>query len=984
MKRILFALLLFCRVAFSQQFNYTSFQTGNGLPSSETYCILQDKQGYIWVSTDNGVCRYDGKEFRTYTTTDGLTDNTIFRMCEDHKGRIWFASQSNEICYWQNGTIHPSPVSETLRKAMAPYDIIKEIVVDSSDIIWINTSKRILRFKQNPVQLEEFRDSAVSFFRMISIENKKTILSVSGNGGTYLNSEHSYLFHFVCESSSQASTDVQHITLSERGLNLTQNNNACASTALGVYFYVLGDLMFILEKDKPTRFKKMSHPVIDLVVDRFNNLWIGYRKAGVDCFKNCDLNSKPISLFEPCSVGDICVDHEGGVWLATLENGIFHIPSIAIQVYSNVPVLKDHITFIGNIKNQVYVNTFGNNICKAKDGFFSPDTMLNRLSKKYATLFSIADIRDTFYYGFSSELIRFSNRFIPFEPSSKLSRLGPKAILSTNDGGIWLFYGGGLRKLDTHTGYSKSYFSPFRASCAVAMDSDIFIGGKKGLYLFRGNKYLSLGYLHPLLKSPVTSLTSDEQGNIWATTVGNGILHLKNNRVTQFSEKEGMLSNICNVSVIDRYGNIWVGSNKGLSCIRQPFDAGKPYKIKNITQSNGLNSNEVTRLCAISDSLWVGTMSGLNLINIPQSLKPLPPSPVYISSVSVNNTYVPVEQQEFTYNQNNFKFILQGLTFTDHEPVYRYRLIGSDSTWQQSKFNEIVLNNLAPGHYTFEAQVGNADHIWSSKPVNHSFMIHKPFWLTLWFIFLEIILMGVIIYLIIFWRTRIIKRKEQEKLKINRLLAEYQMKALTAQMNPHFIFNAINSIQNFIIQNHSTLAYDYLIKFSKLIRLVLNNSKDNEITLRQELDTLALYIELEQLRFKDSFMYQPTVDPSIDTDSLMIPALLLQPYVENAIWHGLMPLKTRKGIIKLNIFKIDDHLLKITITDNGIGRKASDQIRKKIHRTHQSVGMELTGKRIELFGKDQQFSIQIIDNYDNRHEATGTTVEIILPMIELY
>lgn len=249
---------------------------------------------------------------------------------------------------------------------------------------------------------------------------------------------------------------------------------------------------------------------------------------------------------------------------------------------------------------------------------------------------------------------------------------------------------------------------------------------------------------------------------------------------------------------------------------------------------------------------------------------------------------------------------------------------------------------------------------------------------------MEIILLAVIVYLIILWRTNIIQKKENEKLRINKLLAEYQMKALTAQMNPHFIFNAINSIQNFIIQNHSTLAYDYLIKFSKLIRLVLNNSKDNEISLKQELDTLGLYIELEQLRFENSFTYDLYVEPQIEQEVLMIPALLLQPYIENAIWHGLMPLKTRLGIISLCVVE-QDNCLKITITDNGVGRTASDQIQKKIvNKTHQSIGMELTGKRIELFGLDSKFSLKIIDNYNEQHEPTGTTVEIILPMIELY
>jgi LytS/YehU family sensor histidine kinase len=247
-----------------------------------------------------------------------------------------------------------------------------------------------------------------------------------------------------------------------------------------------------------------------------------------------------------------------------------------------------------------------------------------------------------------------------------------------------------------------------------------------------------------------------------------------------------------------------------------------------------------------------------------------------------------------------------------------------------------------------------------------------------------VLVTAFIVYLIILWRTNVIRKKEQEKLRINKLLAEYQMKALTAQMNPHFIFNAINSIQNFIIQNHSTLAYDYLIKFSKLIRLVLNNSKENEISLQQELETLAIYVELEQLRFENSFDYQVSIAPQLETESIVIPALLLQPYIENAIWHGLMPLKNRKGAISLTIVE-QDEFLKIIITDNGVGRKASDLIKKKIvNKNHQSIGMELTGKRIEVFGQESKFSLQIIDNYDPDNNSTGTTVEIVLPMIEMY
>jgi hypothetical protein len=510
------------------------------------------------------------------------------------------------------------------------------------------------------------------------------------------------------------------------------------------------------------------------------------------------------------------------------------------------------------------------------------------------------------------------------------------------------------------------------------------MGKKTGLYLFKDKKYKHLSYINPLLKSPIISLKEDKDSSIWIATIGNGVLRLKNNKVTQISKKDGLISTICTAISIDQYGNIWVGTNSGLSCIRkEEIEKGK-WSIKNITEQTGLNSNDITKIYAFKEKLWVGTMNGVSSVDIQEALKPSAPSLAHIDSIKVNNISIS-GKTIFPYNENNLKFMLNGLTFNDNgNHNYRYRLIGLDTAWQQTNTDEILISNLAPGNYTFQAQIANADNIWSNRSSSYCFTIEKPFWLTWWFILLEVVMLVVIIYLIVLWRTNIIQKKENEKLRINKLLAEYQMKALTAQMNPHFIFNAINSIQNFIIQNHATLAYDYLIKFSKLIRLVLNNSKDNEISLKQELDTLGLYIELEQLRFEKSFTYNLQVETQIDQEALMIPALLLQPYIENAIWHGLMPLKTRLGIIALTIVQ-QDNCLKITISDNGVGRIVSDQIKKKIaHKTHQSVGMELTGKRIELFGQESKFSLQIIDNYSEHNEPIGTTVEIILPMIELY
>lgn len=978
-------LFLFGQVCFAQQLKYAVINTSKGLPSSEVYSVLQDKQGYMWFSTDHGVARFDGKEFTTYTTSEGLADNTVLKMCEDRKGRVWFASQSMELCYWEKGVIHKSPASETMRKNMVSSYVPSRLYVDSADNIWVNSMQErfcIKAEKNYTTFVKTLLTNPSTFAQLVLIENvpmvnlgkytKKNVKegvqrSVEFNCHKINEADH-YFYSYIKKEDVRIPIYITPNTVSKKN----------------VFYIGLNNLLFIFEQGKVTKQKKFPHAILSLVVDKNNDLWIGFRRGGACCYKQCDLDTRPVALQEECSASDIYTDHEGGIWIASLEKGVIYIPSPSILTYSNLSYLNDHIIFVGPVKNQLMVNTFNNSICREQDQTFKPDEFLCDLGKTRAGLFYMAHINDTTYYSYGYELIRFTPAYLPLR--KKLNRAffcGGKIIFSTDDKSIWILCANGVRKINNQIDSCLIYSLPARTISALPDGNAIWVGTKKGLYKFQDGTYTNFTEIDTLLQCEITDLAKDADGSLWLATVGNGVLRLKNKKVESFKTADGLVSNVCTSIKIDQQKNIWVGTNKGLGCLI-PASKNK-WSIKNITEQNGLNSNEITKLCVLNDTLWIGTMYGLSSLDIKQMTRYIVPSSIYINSIKVNNNELTSDTTQFSYNENNFTFALNGLTFKDNgNHLYRYRLIGSDTTWHQIQSNELLLNNLAPGQYTFEAQVANLDKIWSTKSAIFSFTIHKPFWLTWWFILIEIVVLILIVYAIILWRTSIIRKKEQEKLRINKLLAEYQMKALTAQMNPHFIFNAINSIQNFIIQNHSTLAYDYLIKFSKLIRLVLNNSKENEVTLQQELETLDLYIELEQLRFEKSFDYLLTIAPEIDPQSLMIPGLLLQPYIENAIWHGLMPLKTRKGEIALTITE-EDSLLKIIIKDNGVGRKASDLIKKKIiHKSHQSVGMELTGKRIELFGQENKFSLQIIDNYDDQENATGTTVQIILPMIEMY
>jgi tetratricopeptide (TPR) repeat protein len=225
------------------------------------------------------------------------------------------------------------------------------------------------------------------------------------------------------------------------------------------------------------------------------------------------------------------------------------------------------------------------------------------------------------------------------------------------------------------------------------------------------------------------------------------------------------------------------------------------------------------------------------------------------------------------------------------------------------------------------------------------------------------------------WRTT-----RKEKLNIEKQKIAMELKALRAQMNPHFIFNAINSIQHFILNNDSKAAHLHLSKFSQLIRKVLENSRFESIPLAEEIRMLELYLELESLRFSSKFHYQISVDSSIDSENVLISPLIIQPFVENAIWHGLMHLKDKQGEVLIKFEKINGSL-KCTINDNGIGRKRSMELKKGT--MHESMGLSIAKERLQIVNmlNKAKTSIVLIDKTNNDGTPSGTIVELFMPVI---
>lgn len=260
-------------------------------------------------------------------------------------------------------------------------------------------------------------------------------------------------------------------------------------------------------------------------------------------------------------------------------------------------------------------------------------------------------------------------------------------------------------------------------------------------------------------------------------------------------------------------------------------------------------------------------------------------------------------------------------------------------------------------------------------------------------LFAVIILMNAVLAAGIFfsnWQKTLVDRvrveeerrnTELELLQIKQKQAEIEMKALRAQMNPHFIFNSLNSINKYILKSDHITASRYLTRFAKLIRLILDNSDSKEVALSDELEALNLYIEMESMRFTNKFTYSIVVDDNVSADTLQVPPLIIQPYVENAIWHGLLH-KAADGKLLVSVKKTNENMIQCTIEDNGVGRNKAMELKSKSANSNKSLGMKLTEERLNMLNQNTSLnaSIEIIDLYDDQGQGAGTKVIVTIPI----
>lgn len=954
---------------YSQNYNFINYTSKHGLPSSEVFAIAQDSSDYIWFATDAGVARFDGSKFVKYTTKDGLADNTVFEIFVDRFDRIWFATFSGAVSCYNHGTFFSIPASPQFQANRYTLEFINSIYVDEQNTLWLGYSSRT-----GVVWYKNKHDVFSPHSYALDTSLHKHIVQIGTDrfpicAGIFSKNRRQF---GVYEGGSKQVYDYHDSPSSINRMHVQSTDS--------LLYFSYFDCVYIIKGNKLMRELKMSSYISDIYVDPNGFLWIGVFKNGLYKYNNVYGDQLVQKYLNGSTVTNMMYDKEMGLWITTLESGVYYAPSTLIQRMNTQPIADLTFTSAAGHGSNLFLSTSGGYVYSFMYDHLSGTFRYNNILLKLPVYIQKLMIVD------QDLIIATSKNTLVFDLKSKKSKpiltSGRDAIVkdlflnddhSINASGVSHYF-----KIDQEYQIVYQNKVPVRAhSVAQTSQGQIYIGTMDGVWQLVNDQFIFLGEKDSLLGWRTDDIMEDSFGNVWFVTREAGVVVKIRDRFYHIDKRKGLVSNQCSGIVQDSIGHIWISTFEGLSKII--INKGIPVIIENYTIYNGLNSNEIRCILAYRNCILLINNTGVDYFDFTKSLKSQYSPPVYIEAVQVDGNPVRYGEPELNYKNHVIEFYFSSLTFSSMgNKTYMYMLDGYDDTQHFTNNNSIRYTNLPAGDYTFLVYGINSNGTISRIPDRMHFVVAAPWWRT--FEFYVIVVMVILFVLTgsIVIYSRIIKSKAEKKARVDFLLAESRLIALRAQMNPHFIFNVINSIQYFVLRNDKDKAYDYLSRFSRLIRLVLDSSKYIKIPLSKEMEILKYYTELEKLRFGNELSIQISVETSTNADELMIPNMLLQPYLENAIIHGLMPKKIN---CRLNILiQEKEGSLYVTIEDNGIGRKRSAE--NKRSNVHPSAGMMITSERLKVIQSlsEVDVKVNVIDLYDAASNPSGTKIELIIPI----
>jgi sensor histidine kinase YesM len=932
----------------------------SGLPSNVCYNIMQDGIGYIWIGNEKGLCRYSGQTFEQYQSSSmqGSSLSNIVEIngtiwCQDFSGNFYKTHQGKLVK--TNSYLRPGGYSFAYKKN------------NNTLIYHIKDSIYVINTLNN--SQKSFYTGCITYTANTMINNKyyyahkKGIQAFDGNSSTAI-------FKY-----QQDVPDLFYLINTSTGLYGINKFN-------GINIYKFTD------KEVQKVYTNTSGSFLQDVSLINNEVWLA-TSAGAICF---DEAMKPKYngnlFFKKYAIARVIRDRENAYWFTTSNNGIIYVPDIntqlinyeeqsitALATYNYNEVLagtsREHIfkfntsngtitpVFTSGGKGQV-VNMY---VHPNKDEIIASGSMLNviknnKLAKQVlVSAKHIIPINATTYVSpFSNGFIYFtSNGSMPVKPAYiKASYNNTQNIYYHNEGfrGRSVYYNQG-----TNTIYYAGANGLLMQN-AEAINKPITYQGK------------------PIYASWLAGIDT----LLFAATYNTGLLAITPSSIINYNSIAKNLPVSINKLYMQNDTLLWIIGDKQLLRLNLKHNNTDDY-----TGAIGRLSGEVKDIIINNNKLIVGATQGLIVCDLNKYTSNTNTPNLVINNIFVNGKLQTSKQlTALKAHEQNIEINLSLLTYKDADnSSIEFKI--NDKPWQilPKGIRTVLLNSLASGKYTLSIRGKNSAGIITANNIVLLINIATP-WYKVWWVWL-LIIAGIIAS--IFWyfnrqmqQQKIATQLNNQKIQLEKELHKSTLASIKSQMNPHFIFNALNTIQSYIYTSDKEKASVYLGKFSDLTRKILEMSNTEVITLHEEVAALKLYLELEAMRFSNKLNYTIAVEPQISSEGNYLPSMLVQPYVENAIKHGLLH---RKAPWQLDItISKQLHNLIVRIDDNGIGRQRSEEINKNKFKHHQSFASSANEKRLDIINQGRNnalISLQIIDKKDQQGQASGTTIIINIP-----
>lgn len=964
----------------AQQYNFRNYSVENGLPYVQIFTMFQDSKGYLWSGGYGGLSKFNGKTFKNYSPKNGLANHYVNAIIEDQfhlitVGTIDGLSVIDKV---------KGKVSNYYVKDGLPSNFVTCFCLDPKAGLWTGTNKGLCIWDgKKVIQVPFFKDYNIT---CLLYSQRYGVLIGTSKG---LFKQNGQSFEVLKDSInvtgiSQCAISEKIYAGSQNGLYLINPENKQYSV-----FHVNNGLL--------------DEEVTAVLCQKNGTVWIG-TKTGLMSFDGKEFSYYNVNYDNNSNhIRSLLIDYEDNLWIGT-HSGLYKYRGKGFTVYDRQNGLGGAFIYqiIRDKQNNLWLGTEANGVYKFADGFFKNYSIKEGLKdNKVACILPMDD--GSIWFGTDKGISvlkdeRFQELKISNPPFKQFAPIN--CFYRDKKNNIWIGGKNGITVLKKKgTSYEAKYYdlpaividkSGYEVWSIIEDEFGTIWAGTYlvGIFKLEGERFVQQ---QMATKVPVTSaldMCKDNYGNIYAATL-NGILMFNPSKHNYqvISEKDGLSSELVYTIGLTRDNQyLWAGTNQGVNRIdvkKLQYGQIETISYNKADGFTGVESNSHGIYEDTDGNIWFGTVNGLIKYSPKEFIENDNPNKILISNIKLGyNDTLLKDGAVLPYSLNNISFYFDGICLTNPDKVlYSYKLEGYDKEWSpNTEVNNIRYDNLPPGNYTFKVKSCNNEGLWNIEPATFTFKILTPFYKTWWFILLCILFVLAIVIIIFRIRLLQIKRKQEAEFEQQVEISKSELKALRAQMNPHFVFNSLNSIQHYILNSKGDEAVKYLSKFAKLIRTILNNSEKPTVTINEDIEAIKLYLELEKMRFENKFDYEIIINESLDGDYDEIPPMLIQPYLENAILHGINP-KNGKGHISIDM-RIVNHFIRISITDDGIGREKAKALQSlQPNSRHKSLGMKITHDRLRIINSmhSSHLSVNITDLYNEQREPTGTRVDIFIP-----